>query len=117
MKHSNRITGLLLVAIAWLGLTSCTQDSIATKPLASSPASTPVASIAQPSSEAQPGTPTEKPEQVLVSDKFASSGLDNVQRASLKELGIPIVIPTYVPDSFKVSKVVANSERELQGGV
>ncbi|PZV10585.1 MAG: hypothetical protein DCF20_21115 [Pseudanabaena sp.] len=37
-----------------------------------------------------------------------SHGLNSSQKYSLKELGFPIVVPTFLPDNFKVTKVNAN---------
>jgi hypothetical protein len=46
---------------------------------------------------------------VRVAQTNTPGGLSETQKASLKKLGIPIAIPTAIPDTFKVSQVIAKS--------
>ncbi len=39
----------------------------------------------------------------------AADGLSQAQRASLKELGIPVVVPGYLPANFRVTNLIANA--------
>jgi len=60
--------------------------------------------------ESQP-SPQPSSSNTPAASETSSGGLSEQQQASLKELGIPILVPASVPDGFQVSQIDSNSCR------
>ncbi len=98
MKYPAQIT-LLLGAAVLISLSGCNRDAVALKPASNA--------TVDDSSSLQPREEIKSPDVVAIAQ--SPDGLSEAQKTSLSELGIPVVIPAYIPDGFQVSDVIANS--------
>ena len=99
MKYPAQITCLLLGAVVCLSLSGCNRNAAVSQSSFNTPADN--------SGSLQPREEIKSPDVVAIAQ--TPGGLSETQKTSLSELGIPVVIPTYMPAGFQLSEVIANS--------
>jgi hypothetical protein len=107
------IASWLLGTLSLSALASCSDNSIAVKPPISS-TNTSVAATPKLESSSLPTSPSPATSVAQV-PQVQGNLLDSSQKAQLQELAVPIVVPSYLPEGFRLTKLNSGRE-ELRSG-
>ena len=105
MKLLEQIICWSLPTVVWLSLSGCAWNAVALKPAPSNSGSN--SGAPQLREEIQVSSSPSSPD--ATGTALASAGLSETQTTSLSKLGIPALIPAYVPQGFQLAEAIANS--------
>jgi hypothetical protein len=105
MKLLEQITCWSLSTAVWLSLSGCAWNALTLKPTPSDSGSN--SGVPQLREERPVSVSPSSPD--AVGNAPASVGLSETQKTSLSELGIPVLIPAYVPQGFQLAEAIADS--------